>query len=337
MEKPRVDIIIPVFNVERYLRRCLDSISSQTCHSWRALCIDDGSTDSSLDILKEYSGKDPRFVVKTKPHGGLSDTRNHGLGLVESEYVMFVDPDDSIHFQTIEIALALADRDGTDVVTWRRDRLYKNVQVKFMRILHMDPLKARPWRSARMYDVSKVSSAVTPDLIDHCSDWKHSSAPHTIKHCHVWKQLYRSAAIDGIRFQVGMNFEDIPWWSEVMLCRLSATLTSLPLYYYYPNPKSIVRTMSKVDKAVDLLKGICLSLDLYNQKATPEQMAAWSHGIKWANLHNLSSKLGELATLDSEGRIAKLVDRLSSEGAFEDASSKKEMDCKARFELFGNL
>jgi len=87
-------IIIPVYNVEVYLRCCLDSVSSQTCSDWETICVNDGSTDGSASLLEEYAAKDPRFKVVTQPNRGLSSARNTGLTQAQGNYVLFLDSDD---------------------------------------------------------------------------------------------------------------------------------------------------------------------------------------------------------------------------------------------------
>ena len=74
-----ISVIIPVYNTERYLRRCLDSIANQTYRDWEALCVNDGSTDGSRAILQEYADRDGRFTIIDKPNGGVSDARNVGM------------------------------------------------------------------------------------------------------------------------------------------------------------------------------------------------------------------------------------------------------------------
>lgn len=98
MEKitPKVSIIVPVYNVENYLRKCLDSIISQTLKNIEIICINDGSTDNSLSILKEYASKDERIIVINQENSGVSSARNRGLEIATGEYIAFVDADDSV-------------------------------------------------------------------------------------------------------------------------------------------------------------------------------------------------------------------------------------------------
>lgn len=95
-------IIIPVYNVERYLRECLDSVLAQSYEDWEAVCVDDGSTDRSPEILAEYAEKDPRVIVLRQENGGLSAARNKGLDLARGEYILFLDSDDYLERQALQ-------------------------------------------------------------------------------------------------------------------------------------------------------------------------------------------------------------------------------------------
>ena len=96
-------IIIPIYNVEKYLSECLDSVLNQTFSDWEAICVNDGSADKSSDILEEYAARDPRFKVITQPNGGLSSARNTGLEAAKGEYVIFLDSDDWLELKALEV------------------------------------------------------------------------------------------------------------------------------------------------------------------------------------------------------------------------------------------
>jgi glycosyltransferase involved in cell wall biosynthesis len=91
-----ISVIVPVYNVEKYIRRCLDSIQSQTFTDWECICIDDGTPDNSGKICDEYAEKDTRFVVLHKENGGVSSARNAGLDVAKGEYITFCDSDDYV-------------------------------------------------------------------------------------------------------------------------------------------------------------------------------------------------------------------------------------------------
>ena len=97
-----MSIIIPVYNSEKALRRCLDSILAQTMTDYECLLIDDGSTDSSGRICDEYAAKDERFRVFHKENGGVSSARNVGLDNAKGEWITFVDSDDSVEESFLE-------------------------------------------------------------------------------------------------------------------------------------------------------------------------------------------------------------------------------------------
>ena len=96
MASPKISIIVPVYNVEKYIRRCLDSIAVQTFTDWECICVDDGTPDASGKICNEYAQKDSRFVVIHKENGGVSSARNVGLDVAKGEYVTFCDSDDYV-------------------------------------------------------------------------------------------------------------------------------------------------------------------------------------------------------------------------------------------------
>ena len=98
----KLSVIIPVYNVENYLRECLDSIINQTVKDIEIICVDDGSTDSSPDILKEYQNKDSRIRIITKENGGQASARNLGIKEAQGEYIVFIDSDDFIESEMLE-------------------------------------------------------------------------------------------------------------------------------------------------------------------------------------------------------------------------------------------
>ena len=94
MHSPYISIIVPVYNVEKYLERCLNSIKNQTFSDWECILIDDGSPDNSGKICDDYAARDKRIMVKHQKNGGVSKARNIGLGSATGEYVTFLDSDD---------------------------------------------------------------------------------------------------------------------------------------------------------------------------------------------------------------------------------------------------
>lgn len=106
MSSPIVSIIVPVYNVEAYLSRCLESIAAQTLGDFECILVDDGSTDSSPALCDEWSKRDPRFRVLHQKNGGIPAARNSGMRLARGRYLIFSDDDDTLHPQLLELALA---------------------------------------------------------------------------------------------------------------------------------------------------------------------------------------------------------------------------------------
>jgi glycosyltransferase involved in cell wall biosynthesis len=116
MDNVKVSIIIPVYNVEQYLRQCLDSVVNQTLKDIEIICIDDGSSDSSLEILHEYSSKDSRIKIITQQHEGAGAARNKGLAVANGKYLSFLDSDDFFETDMLEQMYNCSEKYNTDIV-----------------------------------------------------------------------------------------------------------------------------------------------------------------------------------------------------------------------------
>ncbi len=112
---PKVSIIIPVYNVEKYLQRCLDSVVNQTLKDIEIICVNDGSTDNSAIILEEFSKKDERIKIVNQKNGGLSRARNTGLEHSNGDYIGFLDSDDWIDLDYYEKLHDAAERNNCDI------------------------------------------------------------------------------------------------------------------------------------------------------------------------------------------------------------------------------
>lgn len=117
-QMPKVSIIIPVYNVAPYLRQCMDSVINQTYGNIEIICIDDGSTDESGEILEQYAKTDNRINVLHTNNSGVSSARNTGLSLASGEYLLFVDGDDWIDPATCQKAVSSMEKESADVVMW---------------------------------------------------------------------------------------------------------------------------------------------------------------------------------------------------------------------------
>lgn len=273
-----------MYNVERYLRRCLDSVKNQTFTDWTAICVDDGSPDKSGKIAKEYAKHDKRFIVVSKENGGLSDARNFGLPYAKGKYIMYLDSDDFIHPQTMEIAYALADKNKSDIVSFTYDRVYRP-RLMLRHVLHLDTDNVVPYGASKKYNINKLKTLTADDVFEYATEQTHNignkNRKWLIKHCQVWKNMYRRDLIADTSFIKGILFEDFPWWSAIMLKNPRVTIAALPLYYYVPNFGGIVLSAKQLRIMRSLCTGIKTSYKLYSEKASEYQMKMWSENFMW--------------------------------------------------------
>ena len=296
---PKISVIVPVYNVEKYLRRCLESIRNQTFMDWEAICVNDGSPDDSAQILNAFEKLDARFKVVNKENGGLSDARNVGMQYATGDYILYVDSDDFIHPQTMEIAYALALRDGSDIVSFTYDRIYRP-QLMVRHKLGLDTDNVVPRRFYTKYNLKKLKTKKVDDIFQVATERTHNKfnpeRKWLIKHCQVWKNLYKRELIQDVPFIKGILFEDFPWWSRVMLQNPSVTVVPLPLYFYIPNFGGIVLSAKQLRIMQSLCTGIADAYTAYAENATDYQMQRWNAEFKWYFIRWAFRKIKYLST-----------------------------------------
>ena len=320
---PAISIIIPMYGVEKYLRRCLDSVLNQTFTDWQAICVNDGSPDKSGEIAREYAARDERFVVIDKENGGLSDARNVGMQHATGDYILYLDSDDFIHPQTMEISYALAKRDGSDIVSFTYDRIYRP-QLMVRHFLKMDTDNVVPMRMGKKYNWKKIKTLVTDDVYEYATERTHNKfnpkRRWLIKHCQVWKNLYKRELIADIGFIKGLLFEDFPWWSRVMLRNPRVTIAPLPLYFYIPNFGGIVLSAKQLRIMQSLCRGIADAYKAYVDTATDYQMEKWNANFKWYFVKWAFRKIKYLESDDDFAAARQSFRELYELGALENPS-----------------
>ena len=177
---PRVSVIVPVYNVERYLNQCVESLLRQTLPDFELLLVNDASTDGSLALCRRYES-DPRVRVIDKPHGGLGDTRNRGVREARGEYLAFVDSDDWVEQRMLEDLTAAADREEADLVLF--DYVRENEEDGVSRVCSLPAVPGAPQE--------KTAARVLQELTGPAPDsgpWREVE----MLGC-AWRRLYRRA------------------------------------------------------------------------------------------------------------------------------------------------
>ena len=236
-----VAIIIPVYNLEPFLRRCIESIRGQSYQDWELILVDDGSTDQSGVICDEYAGLDPRITVIHQPNGGAASARNTGIEealLRTSEYIFFVDGDDYIDLQTLDKLHSLIKEDGTTLAAC--DYVFVD---EAWNIIPDDRLPAGPEGAHVIRDAKEC---YTGDSILGAGPTR--------------KLIHRSLLKD-LRFPAGKLFEDEFFTYKLIYLAGRVSVLYEKLYYYVQRTGSLMHT-------VQTAKGIGDKLDaLYEREA----------------------------------------------------------------------
>lgn len=281
-DNPKISIVIPVYNVEKYLRRCLDSVLNQTFSDWEAICVNDGSPDKSADILKEYAKLDPRIKVINKDNGGISDTRNVGLNFVKGKYIFFLDSDDFIHVQTLEILNDLIESGNIDMVLFRFDKtFYKNTNKKINNENCI--LKSLPESINVVYSFKRIKKYFTEKVLFHCTEKNRSLFVRkpVRNHCYPVLGLYRKTLIENIKFIRGIIFEDFPWWTELILKKPRTVMIKTPLYFYVPNMSSLLHNTNALRMIESITTGLEHAYKIYKKEASQKEFKHFVREFLW--------------------------------------------------------
>lgn len=206
----RVSIILPVYNVSRYLRRCLDSIARQTFRDFEVIAVDDGSTDDSGRQLDDYEASFPMRRIH-QPNRGLSAARNAAMAEATGEYLLMVDSDDCIHPRLLEFTVAAADGAGLDLVLFDYRRI--------------DDAGVGGIMSEWNADASTVASEEIPGSF---FDWFVRARRWPC----VWQFLYRRSVIADRTFIPGILYEDIPFAMSLLASGIKGGYIRKELYCY---------------------------------------------------------------------------------------------------------
>lgn len=217
---PKISVIVPVYKVEKYLSRCVDSILNQTFDDFELILVDDGSPDKSGDICEQYAKSDNRIVVIHRENGGLSVARNSGiewaLNNSDSEWITFIDSDDWIHSNYLKILLDYAKR--------------FNTEVSICNFLRTSGYMAD--------DVSEEKLNV------HNYSSEDFFANHNLNAVVAWGKLYKKHFFEGIRYPEGRLHEDEFTTYKILFQCKDVCFVDEHLYYYFINTQGITSGMT---------------------------------------------------------------------------------------------
>lgn len=227
MDMGTVSVIIPIYNVEKYLGACVDSVLGQTYQDLQIILVDDGSTDSCGRICDEYSGTDPRIQVIHKPNGGLSDARNAGLAVAKGEFILYLDSDDYLVPHALERLVNAQKATNADIVLGNFYYTFPD---------HEYPALA--WQQT---DVLLDNMQAMEALIDGRIE------------TFAWGKLLRREIALKYLFPKGKVFEDHFWTHFIFGDAKNVALVAEPLVHYRQRDNSISFTFDR--KRLDMLEG----------------------------------------------------------------------------------
>ncbi|MDV7212861.1 glycosyltransferase family 2 protein [Azotobacter beijerinckii] len=264
MSSEKVSIIIPVYNVEKYLAECLNSALYQDYENVEIIAINDGSTDASLSILEEFHAKHQNIVIKSIHNQGPSVARNTGLEIATGEYILFLDSDDFIEKHTISTCLRNLKQHQTDIVFFSPKVFLDGVSEDIGRKLRTDRSPALQNKSCSARSFFVQSMTIRNYQVSACF------------------YVYQKSKLDNIRFHPGTLYEDNLFTTRLLLENEKTKITCITdkLYNRRVRPESIM-TQKKHEKHVDgffVIAEELLKLNL--AKENSETGAALNHLIQ---------------------------------------------------------
>lgn len=215
MNNPLISVIVPCYNVEQYLPKCVDSIVNQTYTNLEIFLVDDGSPDRCGDMCDEYAQQDKRIKVIHKENGGLSDARNVAIDVATGEYIVFVDSDDYCALDYVETLYKLvAENDAQMGVTWHK-------------CFDEGTVPTADTHEGKILKLFTAEEALRSMFYQKDFDTA------------AWAKIYHRSLFDGIRYPKGWLFEDLPTTYRLMQRCRKVAFTNYMSYYYLIRKSSI--------------------------------------------------------------------------------------------------
>lgn len=291
--KDLISIVIPVYNVEPYLRQCLDSVTGQSYDNIEIILVDDGSTDKSGLICEEYASYDRRIRVVHKENGGLSDARNLGLELCSGKYVTFIDSDDFVARNYVEELYRILTESGAEISVCDYKEFYTE------------------------QEPDQCSDEDTKIVFDRMQALEQIYGKYCVQMTTAWGKLYKVELFDTIRFPVGRVHEDVFVAHRLLYKASKVAFTTQKLYFYRKRRDSITGGGFKPKNRLDALLAITERANFFEQEGLSnlsEKTYKWllSYGVETYVLAKKESEENEELFKGKLLEISMLVQRKSA-------------------------
>lgn len=246
-----VSVVIPVYNVEEYLKECLDSVVNQTYGDLEILLVDDGSTDGSSKICDSYAARDSRITVVHQANAGLSAARNKGIDLASSKYITFIDSDDVIALNFIELLMNKIESENADIA-----------ECDFLDFFSDLP----SFDSDETFSL-KTGMQSLHDLYD-----------ISARNVTAWGKIYKTELFSSVRYPVGKTHEDVFTTYKLFYFAKKVVQLKSRLYYYRKRSGSITASFNR--KRLDILDAYCEINDFFVEHGVDDLIGKnWKAGI----------------------------------------------------------
>ena len=265
----KISVIVPVYNVEMYLKRCVDSILAQTAEDFELILVDDGSTDSGGVICDEYRKADGRVKVIHQENGGLSRARNAGIDAAAGEYLRFVDSDDCVAPYFLSTLLSMCEENGADMAVCGYELI----------------------NGTQSLDQVPVTLMLHPtEVIDKRNFFLRLNTKQEIVYVAAWNKLYRRSLFDGIRYPRGRINED-----EAVIHLIAdrcerIAVTGQPMYFYCMREGSITHRQDFSRQKMDIFPFLQDRMEYFEDRG-------------WDDLRFMTSQRYMLACLEMRSAI----------------------------------
>lgn len=254
MNEIDVSIIVPIYNVETYLKQCLDSLINQTLKGIEIICVNDGSTDNSLAIIQEYAQRDTRVVILSKDNGGLSSARNAGMKIAKGKYIGFVDSDDWVDLGMFEKLYNKA--------------ISKDADIAMCAVNCVNEMTQEIENNDTYFQLGCFSEKFNDIVFNH-RDTKDFLFDISVT---AWNKIYKKELIEkyNIAFPEGLIFEDNPFFYATYFIAENVIIVRDSLYYYRINRNdSIIKKANKkffdVVKIMDIIEETLINQHLFEE------------------------------------------------------------------------
>lgn len=230
----KISVVVPIYNVEKYLPKCIESIINQTYRNLEIILVDDGSTDNSGKIIDEYAKKDNRILAIHKPNGGCSSARNYALDIATGNYIAFADSDDILHEREYEVLQGLIEKYNVDIafcelqsISSEQFEQYPNIELKEKSKKEISEKILTPAEALKLMILNSEVGNYVP------------------------LKLFKKELFDGHRFEDKIYYEDVALLYKVVANAEKIAYTNEKLYYYQVNRVGATTASFNEKKIID--------------------------------------------------------------------------------------